>query len=176
MNNFFKELNFNSIKKLIIKFDPKIKIENINLNNNLKYRNQLIYNSNNLKIYNDSKCTNLNNAIYKNSLINSSKKILILGGRLKKQDSKCKFNITNTLVLFFGYDSNSFLNHLNFINSNYLKFNHLKNLTDFIKLILLSNNSFNYILFSPGGESYDSYRDYLDRGNHFNDLIKKVLL
>ena len=174
INNYINKLNLNSIKKLISNFNIKINKKHIKLNNDLKYRNQLIYNSNNLKIYNDSKCTNLNNAIYKNNLLNTSKKILILGGKLKKQQINNKFNITKTLVLIFGHHNNLFFKHLNFINSNYLKFNNLDQLFKFLKLILKSHK-YEYVLFSPGGESYDTYKDYLDRGNHFNNLIKKTL-
>ena len=174
LNNHIKQLNLNSIEKLIYIIDSKIKIKNFNFDKPLKFRNQLIYNSNNLKIYNDSKCTNLNNAIYKNNLISSSHKILILGGKLKKQDINIKFNVTNTLVLIFGYQHNLFYDHLNFVNSNYYKFNNLNELIDFLKLIIKSHK-FDHILFSPGGESYDVYDDYLDRGKHFNKLIKKVL-
>ncbi len=173
--NYLKELNLNSIRKLVHTIDPKIKIEtNLELNE-LKYRNQLIYNLNNLKIYNDSKCTNLNNAIYKNNLIKSSRKILILGGKLKKQLKNSKFNVSNTLVLIFGNNSNLFINHLNFINSNYYKFINLNELTKFLRLNL-HVNKYNYVIFSPGGESFDCYKNYLDRGNHFNKLIKKVLI
>ena len=108
-------------------------------------------------------------------MINSPKKILILGGKLKKQDEISKFNIKNTLVLIFGYQNNLFLNHLKFINSNFFKFNNLKELVNFLDLIL-KFYKYEYILFSPGGESYDSYKNYLDRGKHFNQLIKKKLL
>ena len=174
LNNHIKQLNLNSIKKLIYMIDSKIKIKNSKFQNSLKFRNQLIYNSSNLKIYNDSKCTNLNNAIYKNNLINSSQKILILGGKFKKQDVNCKFNVTNTLVLIFGHQHDLFLDHLNFVNSKHFKFNNLNQLIDFLKLIIKSHK-FDYILFSPGGESYDVYNDYLERGKHFNQLIKKVL-
>ena len=175
LSNYLKKLNFNSIKKLIKDIDSKINFKNIKITNDLQYRNQLIYNSNNLKIYNDSKCTNLNNAIYKNNLINSPKKILILGGKLKKQDKISKFNIKNTLVLIFGYQNNLFLNHLKFINSNFFKFKNLKELVNFLNLVL-KFYKYEYILFSPGGESYDSYKNYLDRGKHFNQLIKKQLI
>ena len=85
LNNHIKQLNLNSIKKMIHKIDSKIKIKNFKFKNSLRFRNQLIFNSNKLKVYNDSKCTNLNNAIYKNNLINSSNKILILGGKLKNK-------------------------------------------------------------------------------------------
>ena len=129
---------------------------------------------NNLKIYNDSKCTNLNNAIFKNNLINSSRKILILGGKFKKQLKNTKFNISNTLVLIFGNHTNLFIDHLNFINSNYYKFTNLNELVKFLN-VNLKVNKYNYVLFSPGGESFDYYENYLDRGKHFNKLIKKVL-
>ncbi len=168
-----KELNINSIKKLIFNIDTDLKIKNKILMNDLNYRNQLIYKSKNLEIYNDSKCTNLHNAIYKNNLIKSSKKILILGGKLKNQEN-LKLKISNTLVLFFGYDSNSFLNHLNFINSKFYKFINLNDLINFLRLIL-KLHKYNYVIFSPGGESFDCYKDYIDRGKNFNKLIKKII-
>ena len=171
---YFKELNLNLIKNLIQNIDPTINIKNNIFLNELDYRNQLIYKFKNLKIYNDSKCTNLSNAIFKNNLINSRKKILILGGKLKKQQN-IKFNISNTLVLMFGNHSNSFLDHLNLINSKFYKFNDLDTLTNFLKLIL-KVNKFNYVLFSPGGESFDFYKNYKERGKQFTKLIKKVVI
>ena len=173
--NYFKELNLNPIRKLVHDIDPKIKIKTNLILNELNYRNQLIYNLNNLKIYNDSKCTNLNNAIFKNNLINSSRKILILGGKFKKQLNNSKYNINNTIVLIFGSQANLFINHLNFINSNYYSFINLNDLIKFLS-INLKVNKYNYVLFSPGGESFDCYKNYLDRGKHFNKLIKKALI
>ena len=171
--SYFQELNLNSIKKLIHNIDNNIKVKSNTISNKLSFRNQLIYNLNNLKIYNDSKCTNLNNAVYKINLINSKKKILIIGGKFKKQLKNAKFNVSNTLVLIFGHQANLFIDHLNFINSNYYKFVNLDELIIFLKLIS-KVNKYNYILFSPGGESFDSYKNYIDRGVHFNKLIKKV--
>ena len=173
--NYIRELNLYSIKNLIYFIDSQIKIKNINVFDDLSHRIQLIYNKNSLKIYNDSKCTNLNNAVYKNDLINSSKKILILGGILKKQDKNLKFNIKNTLVLTFGNQRDLFINQLNLIDSNYFKFNRLIELINFLKLIV-KLRKYEYILFSPGGESFDSFKNFIDRGNYFNRLIKKVLV
>ena len=174
LSNYIRNLNLNSIKNLIFHIDPNINIKNINLFNDLRHRNQLVYNSKNLKVYNDSKCTNLNNSVYKNNLINSYKKILILGGRFKKQEKNLKFDIKNTLVLIFGHQTNLFINQINFINSNYFKFNNLTDLIKFLKL-LIKSRKFEYILFSPGGESFDFYKNYSDRGSHFNQLVKKAL-
>ncbi len=173
--HYIKELNLSSVRKLVHNIDSRIKIDTSLVLNELNYRNQLIYNLNNLKIYNDSKCTNLNNSIFKNNLINSSRKILILGGKFKKQLKNSKFNISNTLVLIFGNHTNLFIDHLKFINSNYYKFKNLNELMKFLRLNL-KVNKYNYVLFSPGGESFDYYKNYLDRGKHFNKLIKKVLI
>ena len=170
---YLRELNLNSIKKLIQNIDSNIKIKSNIILNELDFRNQLIFKSKNLKIYNDSKCTNLNNAVNKINLIKSSKKILILGGKLKKLD-KSKFNITDTLVLIFGNYSDSFLSHLNLINSRFYKFTELNELINFLGLILKIYN-YNHILFSPGGESFDSYKNYFERGKDFNRLIKKII-
>ncbi len=173
LTKYFQNLNLSSIRKLIKNIDSNLNFK-INTNKNeLNFRNQLIYKSKNLKIYNDSKCTNLFNAIYKNNLINNSKKILILGGKLKKQQN-LKFDISNTMVLIFGKYSDLFLEHLNFINSKYYLFANLKDLISFLKLIIKAYK-YDYILFSPGGESFDSYKDYSDRGYSFNKLIKKIL-
>ena len=172
--NHIRELNLCSIKNLIYFIDSRIKIKNTDVSDNLNHRIQLIYNKNTLKIYNDSKCTNLNNAVYKNYLINSSKKILILGGILKKQDKNLKFNIKNTLVLTFGNQRDLFINQLNLIDSNYFKFDRLIELINFLKL-MVKLRKYEYILFSPGGESFDSFKNYIDRGNYFNRLIKKAI-
>ena len=174
LNEYFKAINLNSISKLIKIIDSDIKLERVNIFTDLKFRNELVYISKNLNIYNDSKCTNLNNAIFKNGLIQSKSKILILGGKLKKQENKIKFNISDTLVLIFGNYSDSYINHLNFINSNFYKFPNLRDLLNFLKIII-KFNKYNHILFSPGGESFDFYKNYKDRGNHFNYLIKNVI-
>ena len=174
ISNYIKDINLNSIKNVIHHIDSKIKIKKTDISNNLDHRINLIYNKNFLKVYNDSKCTNLNNAIYKNNLIDSSKKILILGGKFKKQDRNLKFNVKNTLVLMFGNQTNLFINQLNFIDSNYFKFNSLVELINFLKLII-KYRKYEYILFSPGAESFDTYKNFTDRGNHFNQLIKKAL-
>ena len=171
--NQIKYINLSSIKYLIKDIDKKINLQSSLNIPPLKYRNQLVFNKNDLKIYNDSKCTNLYNAIYKNNLINNKKKILILGGKLKKQKSS-KFIISDTLVLIFGDYTPSFLKFLKFNNSNFYTFPNLNKLFTFLRLVIKANK-YNFILFSPGGESFDAYNDYKHRGKQFNNLLKKVL-
>ena len=93
---------------------------------------------------------------------------------LKKQDKNLKFNIKNTLVLIFGNQNNLFINQLNFINSNYFKFNNLIELINFLKLILKLINM-NIYFFLLVVSLLTPYKNYIDRGNHFNQLIKNAI-
>ena len=49
-----------------------------------------------------------------------------------------------------------------------------RELVNFLKLVT-KIYKYNYILFSPGGESFDNYKNYSDRGKKFNRLIKKII-
>jgi UDP-N-acetylmuramoylalanine--D-glutamate ligase len=126
-----------------------------------------------IRIYNDSKCTNLENAILKNNLISSKNKILILGGKPKPQDFKNI--IKDTTVLIFGPFAKKISENIVFLNCRYFNFESLSNLLMFIKMIN-KDFKFNTILFSPGGESFDLYKDYIGRGISFNNLVKKLKL
>ena len=142
--------------------------------NNLPYRNQIIVNTRKLKIYNDSKSTNILNSIKTFNLINSNSKILILGGRLKKINIEVP-KIKNSTVLIFGNDIDKFYQILNHSNSNIVKFLNLKDLVIFLSHLINASNNRNYVLFSPGGESFDFYKNFSARGNHFNILVKKYI-
>ena len=65
-----QNLNIQLIEKILNKIDKKINLNDLKFKS-LPFRNQLIKESKNLRIYNDSKCTNLENASFKNDLIYS---------------------------------------------------------------------------------------------------------
>lgn len=167
-----QDLNSQLTEKIVKKIDKSISIKQIKFKN-LPFRNQLIKVNKKIRIYNDSKCTNLENAILKNNLISSKNKILILGGRPKPQD--CKNIIKDTTVLIFGPFAKKISENIIFYNCRCFNFESLSNLLMFIKLIN-RDFKFNTILFSPGGESFDLYKDFIDRGIAFNNLIKKLRL
>ena len=167
-----EDLNIQLIEKIVKKIDKNIFIKDLKFKN-LPFRNQVIKETKKLKIYNDSKCTNLHNAILKNNLINSKNKILILGGKPKLQNQTNI--IKDTTVLIFGPFSNLILKNIIFHNCKYFKFDSLLNLLLFIK-ILNRDNYFDNILFSPGGESFDLYDSFIERGISFNSLVKKLKL
>ena len=167
-----QDLNSQLTEKIVKKIDKSISIKQIKFKN-LPFRNQLIKVNKKIRIYNDSKCTNLENAILKNNLISSKNKILILGGRPKPQD--CKNIIKDTTVLIFGPFAKKISENIIFYNCRCFNFESLSNLLMFIKMIN-KDFKFNTILFSPGGESFDLYKDFIDRGIAFNNLIKELRL
>jgi len=152
---FFSKLNYDHNKKL----------------SNLPFRNELIKNRSKSTIINDSKSTNLENSIIKINQINLKKKIIILGGNPKKTIIK-KNTIKNSLVLIFGPNRFKIYNNLEFINSKFFTFIDLENLFKFLKFII-HQSKWDIILFSPGGESFDQFKDYSHRGRIFNKYIKK---
>ena len=167
-----QDLNSQLTEKIVKKIDKSISIKQIKFKN-LPFRNQLIKVNKKIRIYNDSKCTNLENAILKNNLISSKNKILILGGRPKPQG--CKNIIKDTTVLIFGPFAKKISENIIFYNCRCFNFESLSNLLMFIKMIN-RDFKFNTILFSPGGESFDLYKDFIDRGIAFNNLIKELRL
>tara|TARA_A100001011_G_scaffold374876_1_gene435802 strand:+ start:7 stop:1245 length:1239 start_codon:yes stop_codon:yes gene_type:complete len=163
-------LNQSAVNSVIKIIDNSLNLKQVSFKN-LPYRNQLIKNNNMLKIYNDSKCTNMENAIMKNNLIFSKNKILILGG--KPKISHKNYIINKTLTLIFGNYSHQISKNLVYKNSNYIIFNNLFDLLSFTKIII-QKFKYDTILFSPGGESFDQFKSFNERGKYFNSLIKKL--
>ena len=163
-------LNQPAINSMIKIIDNSLTLDKPLLKN-LPFRNELIKSNNKLKIYNDSKCTNIENAVMKNNLILSNNKILILGGKPKIFHKK--IIIEKTLILIFGNYAYQISRNLVFKNSNFFIFNNLQDLMSFTKIIT-DKFGYNTILFSPGGESFDQFKSFNERGVFFNSLIKKL--
>ena len=162
-------LNENFTKKILsfskLNYDHNMKLKN------LPFRNELIENRSNSSIINDSKSTNLENSIIKINQINLKRKIIILGGNPKKSIRK-KNTIKNSLVLIFGPNRLKINKSLELINSKIFTFVDLENLFRFLKVVI-HQTKWDIILFSPGGESFDQFKDYSLRGRIFNKYIQK---
>jgi len=164
----------------VLKIASKLKLNNIKLfktlNNfkGLKYRQQIIFDSKNLTIINDSKSTSF--ASSENILKNFNDIYWILGGIPKKGD---KFKLSkkeckNFKVFSFGKYHKQFSKIL----KNKIKIKELKNLKETLKEVFFEIKKKkvkkNIIFFSPAGASFDSFKNFEDRGNYFNQLIKKL--
>ena len=140
----------------------------------LKYRQQIIYQTRNLTIINDSKATSFSSS---ESLLKSLPNAKwIVGGLFKKGDkfllskNQCK----NLKAYIFGKNKKLFINELkdkieiiSFNNLNLL----VKKIIRDIKLDKLKNHQ--TIIFSPAGASFDSFKNFEARGEYFNNLIIK---
>ena len=159
----------------ILKLDNKILLKTLNKFKGLKYRQQIIFENKNLTIINDSKSTSL--ASSENLLKNLNYVYWILGGIPKKGD---KFNLSkkhckNFKTFIFGDYFNEFKKNI----KNKIVVKNLKNLKDILNEIFLDIKKQklkrNKILFSPAGASFDSFKNFEDRGLYFNQLVKKFL-
>ena len=141
----------------------------------LKYRQQIIFDNKNLTIINDSKSTSF--ASSESILKNFNDIYWILGGIPKKGDKfklskkKCR----NFKVFIFG----NYHKQFNRILKNKIKIKKLKNLKETLKKIFFEIKKQkikkNTIFFSPAGASFDSFKNFEDRGKYFNQLIKKFI-
>ena len=141
----------------------------------LKYRQQIIFDNKNLTIINDSKSTSF--ASSESILKNFNDIYWILGGIPKKGDKfklpkkKCR----NFKVFIFG----NYHKQFNRILRNKIKIKKLKNLKENLKKIFFEIKKQkikkNTIFFSPAGASFDSFKNFEDRGKYFDQLIKKFV-
>ena len=153
----------------------KIKLfKTINLFKGLDYRQQIVYKNKLVTIINDSKSTSFSSSL---NLLKSYKNILwILGGLAKKGD---KFELNskyykNIKCYIFGKDKVFFKKKLNsgIVSKSYKSLESI--LKSIIKEVVSNKNKHYHILFSPSAASFDQFKNFEDRGQYFNNLIKKT--
>ena len=139
----------------------------------LKYRQQVIFDNRNISIINDSKSTSYSSTV--EMLKRSDNIYWLLGGLPKKGD---KLNLSRTYYknikgFIFGRNNKKFSSDLK-NKINFQEFPNLKIALDgALKDIKVDNSRKKTILFSPSGASFDSFKNFEDRGFYFNKLIKK---
>ena len=102
-----------------------------------------------------------------------------MGGIPKKGD---KFLLSKKKCLtfkayIFGKNKNYFIKHL----KNKINLQSFANLEEALKKIILDiklkkNTAHKTILFSPSGASFDNLKNFEDRGEKFNNLVRKLNL
>ena len=158
-----------------LKLNKKLLFKTIQEFKGLKYRQQIVYKKSNLIIINDSKSTSFSSSI---GILKSNPNIYwLLGGIYKKGD---KFKLPKKLL--FKHSSFYFWKKRNFFNNQLkskINIENFDNLIDAFKrvLILTKKNEFTkkIILFSPSAASFDSFKNFEDRGLYFNKLVKRYL-
>ena len=179
-NEYFNNKNNQQNLSYVFAICKKLKINKKNIlkiiNNfrGLKYRQEIIYNSKKLTIINDSKSTSFSSTV---NLISSMNNVFWILGGLPKKGDKFEFNKNKNLNLkafIYGKQKKFFIKNL----KNKILIETFKNLKDaFKKIILEIKNKKNKkkitILFSPCSASFDTFRNFEERGEYFNYLVKK---
>ena len=156
-------LNIKKIKKTINKY------------RGLRYRQQTIIKKKNLIIINDSKSTSFSSS---KSILQSDFNILWLVGGIPKKGDKFilpKKYFKNIKAFIYGKNKNFFIKNLK-SKIKYENFDNLRNALDkVIRTIKKRKIKNQMILFSPCAASFDSFKNFEDRGFYFNKLIKRHL-
>ncbi len=184
--NSFQNKYFSSISNMenlafVIEIAKKFKIKQNKLSKiiknfqGLKYRQQSIFDNKNISIINDSKSTSYSSSI---EILKKSENIYwLLGGIPKKGD---KFNLSkkyykNIKGFIFGKNYKKFSADLK-KKIKLKKFSNLKKaLNEVFRNISKDNSTKKTILFSPAAASFDSFKNFEDRGSYFNKIIKNYL-
>jgi len=159
-----------------LKLDQKKLFNTLENFKGLDYRQQIIYDSKKLQIINDSKATSYASS---ESLIKKFTNVYWILGGIPKQGDKFKLlkkNCLNIRAYIFGKHYKKFKNDL----KNKIKINHYSNLKVTLDMIFKEfrkdfSDQKKYILFSPAGASFDSFKNFEDRGSYFNKLIKTYI-
>ncbi len=155
------------------KIKKNILIKTIQNFKGLKYRQQIIFKNKYLTIINDSKSTSFSSSI---GLLKSNFNIFwLLGGANKKGDKfdlpKKYFN--NIEAFIYGKNKKFFNKKL----KGKIKFQNFKDLNAASKKIFQTIKKEKLInrtlLFSPCAASFDTFKNFEERGSYFNSLIKK---
>ena len=157
------------------KFSDNKIFKSLNKFKGLKFRKQIIYNRGNLKIINDSKSTSFSSTT---GLLSTYKNIhWIVGGMFKKGD---KFSLNkkyykNINAYIIGINKNYFVNQF----KNKIKFKYFGNLKiaiSVIKKVMKKDINKKTILFSPAAASFDQFKNFEERGDYFNKIVRKIII
>jgi len=171
-----ENLKFVLVVANILKLKKDILFRTLEKFKGLNFRQQIIYNSNRLTIINDSKATSFSSSV---SLLNSLSNVYwIVGGLAKKGDKLLlnKRNNKNIKAYIFGKDKIFFINKI----KRLMKYESFFDLKDLIKKIFIDIKSdhkikHKIILFSPAAASFDSFKNFEERGKYFNKIINKYI-
>ena len=160
----------------ILKLKNNLLLKSLKNFKGLSFRQEIIHNSKFLKIINDSKATSFSSS---EKLLKSLKNIYwIVGGLPKKRDKfLLKKNDCKKIKLYiFGKNQKFFINEL----KNKMVFKSFLNLKSLIAKVFLDiKNENNFIkktiLFSPASASFDTFKNFEERGRYFNKLIKNYI-
>lgn len=142
----------------------------------IKFRQELVYSSKKLKIYNDTNATSPEATISAIERFKKNNMFLILGGTDRDLDFSKLIPVIKKLdsdKVFFldGSATKIILDGLKWKNPK--KFQTLKDCVEKTVLAIKGEKKFSTIVFSPASKSFEKFKNEFDRGEQFNKLVKK---
>ena len=137
----------------------------------LSHRHEIFFKLGNCTFINDSKATSFESTKY--ALKSNNNIVWITGGQPKKNDhidiNEFKHKIIKTYII--GKHTNFFKKYIN----KKTTFEITENLQTTVKKIFksLKTNQKLTILFSPASASYDQFKNFVERGEKFKNLVKQ---
>ncbi len=155
------------------KLNKNYLINTINNFKGLNFRQQVIYNSKKLTVINDSKATSFSSSI---NILKSLDQVYWMVGGIPKSGDKffmTKKQCKNFKAYIYGKNKFFFIKQL----KSKLRYESFQNMRSALKKIIFDikskKNIFrNTILFSPSGASFDTYKNFEERGKKFNEFFE----
>jgi UDP-N-acetylmuramoylalanine--D-glutamate ligase len=160
----------------ILKLKKNLLIKTLNKFKGLKYRQEIIFQSKKLTIINDSKATTFSSSV---SILKSLNNVYwIVGGQAKKGDKLLlsKRDSKKIKAYIFGNNKHFFISKIKKL-MRYESFLDLKSLIKKLSSEIKIDKRMIHqtILFSPSAASFDNFKNFENRGEYFNKLIKKYI-
>lgn len=156
-------------------FTPEAMQKGIDAVKGVPHRLELVRECSGVRWYNDSIATAPERVI---AAVNAVEEpmVLLLGGRDKDLpwgDLASLLRERKPKVVLFGEAGELIKRALKKTQPDY-PIQQVKDLKDAVKKAAKIAETGDYVLLSPGGTSFDAYRDFAERGEHFRNLVKEL--
>ena len=180
-NQYFSTAGNQENLSFIFSIGSKLNLQNkkiikaVNKFKGLKFRQEIVYKNNKITIINDSKATSFASSI---NILKSLNKVFWLVGGMSKLGDKftlSKKECKNISAYVYGKKKHFFVKQF----KNKIPYCSFKDLNSALKQTLIDAKNDNFhktILFSPSAASFDSFKNFEERGDYFNLLLKKYKL
>ena len=179
-NSYFNNLNNQKNLAFVFAISKELRLlkknifKALNSFKQLKYRQEIIYKNKNVVIINDSKSTSFASS---ENLLKSYKNIFWIVGGLPKKGDKFLLNkkfFKNITVYVYGKNKTFFKKKFNG-KVNYKLISDIKNsVLSIIKDTRITYKKSICVIFSPAAASFDQFKNFEDRGEYFNYIVKKT--
>tara|TARA_B100001057_G_scaffold487632_1_gene570660 strand:+ start:3749 stop:5020 length:1272 start_codon:yes stop_codon:yes gene_type:complete len=169
------ESNINNLKfaffiTKLFNINKKNFLKSLNSFKGLSHRHEIFLKIGKCTFINDSKATTFESTKY--ALRSNNNIIWITGGQPKKNDKINIGQFKNKIIKAYiiGKNTSFFIKQIN----KKIKFEVSKNLKETVKRVFksLDRKKKLTVLFSPASASYDQFKNFVERGNKFKNLVK----